>query len=48
MGIILLTLSLGNLEKCRFDYKISTDRNNRIELARGDKLLEEFASDPNA
>ena len=48
MGIVLLTLSLINVVKYRFDQKIGADRINRIEAARDEKLLEEFVSDPKA
>ena len=41
MGILLLTLSLINVVKYRFDAKSSEDRINRIEEARNEKLLEE-------
>ncbi|MCF6232070.1 MAG: hypothetical protein L3J36_03045 [Rhodobacteraceae bacterium] len=41
MGILLLTLSLINVVKYRFDAKSSEDRIARIEEARNDKLLED-------
>jgi hypothetical protein len=41
MGILLLTLSLINVVKYRFDSKSNEDRIRRIEDARNDKLLEE-------
>jgi len=46
MGIILLTISLINVVKYRFDHRSSSDRINRIEEARNDKLLEDALSDP--
>ncbi|MVO16874.1 hypothetical protein [Parasedimentitalea huanghaiensis] len=46
MGIILLTLSLINVVKYRFDHRSSADRISRIEEARNEKLLEEALSDP--
>lgn len=45
MGILLLTLSLINVVKYRFDAKSSEDRINRIEEARNEKLLEEALSE---
>lgn len=45
MGIVLLTLSLINLVKYRFDTRASEDRIQRIEDAKNEKLLEEFMSD---
>ncbi|KUF09683.1 hypothetical protein [Pseudoponticoccus marisrubri] len=41
MGILLLTLSLINVVKYRFDFRNSADRLRRIEEARNEKLLEE-------
>ena len=46
MGILLLTLSLINVVKYRFDNQISEDRINRIEEARNEKMLEEALLDP--
>ncbi len=48
MGILLLTLSLINVVKYRFDHKSSEDRIHRIEEARNEKLLEEALSDTSA
>ena len=45
MGVLLLTLSLVNVVKYRFDAKSSEDRIHRIEEARNEKLLEEALSD---
>lgn len=45
MGILLLTLSLINVVKYRFDTKSSEDRIYRIEEARNEKLLEEALSE---
>ncbi|NOD62751.1 MULTISPECIES: hypothetical protein [unclassified Ruegeria] len=41
MGIVLLTLSLINVVKYRFDSRSAEDRINRIEEARNEKLLED-------
>lgn len=45
MGILLLTLSLINVVKYRFDWKSNEDRIRRIEEARNDKLLEDALKD---
>lgn len=47
MGILLLTISLINVVKYRFDAKSSEDRIYRIEEARNEKLLEESLNDTN-
>lgn len=41
MGILLLTLSLINVVKYRFDARSSEDRIRKIEEARNEKMLEE-------
>ncbi len=46
MGIVLLTISLINVVKYRFDSRSSEDRINRIEAARDEKMLEEALLDP--
>jgi len=46
MGILLLTISLINIVKYRFDHRSSSDRISRIEEARNEKILEEALSDP--
>lgn len=45
MGILMLTISLINVVKYRFDWKSSEDRIRRIEEARNEKLLEDFVGD---
>jgi hypothetical protein len=45
MGIMLLTLSLINVVKYRFDQRASDYRIRRIEEARNEKLLEEALKD---
>lgn len=45
MGILLLTISLINVVKYRFDWRSSADRLRRIEDARNEKLLEEALKD---
>lgn len=45
IGILLLTLSLVNFVKYRFDDRLSEDRIQRLEEARNEKLLTDYASD---
>lgn len=45
MGIVLLTLSLINLVKYRFDWRSNEDRIRKIEEAKNEKILEEYVSD---
>ncbi|MEJ6389292.1 hypothetical protein [Gymnodinialimonas ulvae] len=45
MGIFLLTLSLINVVKYRFDMRLDEDRLKRIEDARNEKMLEEAIKD---
>ncbi len=45
IGILLLTLSLVNFVKYRFDNQQRGERINRIEEARNEKLLEEHITD---
>ncbi len=45
MGILLLTISLINVVKYRFDAKSSEDRIHRIEEAKNEKLLEDALSE---
>ena len=45
MGIFLLTLSLINVVKYRFDQRSSEDRIRKIEEARNEKLLEDVLTD---
>lgn len=45
MGIVLLTLSLINVVKYRFENLSSADRIRRIEEAKNEKILEDFVND---
>lgn len=45
MGIVLLTLSLINVVKYRFDARSTEDRIRRIEDAKNEKILEDYVSD---
>jgi len=47
IGILMLTLSLVNFVKLRFDDRISEDRIQRLEEARNEKLLSDYVSDDN-
>lgn len=42
IGILLLTLSLVNFVKYRFDERLSEDRLQRLEDARNEKLLSDY------
>ena len=42
MGILLLTLSLINVVRYRFDMRSTEDRIRQIENARNEKLLAEY------
>lgn len=44
IGILLLTLSLINFVKYRFDNRLSSDRIQRLEEARNEKILEDFVN----
>ena len=44
IGILLLTLSLVNFVKYRFDDRLSEDRLQRLEDARNEKILSEYVS----
>ncbi|WP_425071193.1 hypothetical protein [Sagittula sp. S175] len=41
MGVFMLTISLINVVKYRFDFRQSEDRLSRIEEARNERMLEE-------
>ena len=45
MGVLMLTISLINVAKYRFDWRSSEDRIRRIEEARNEKLLEEYVGE---
>ena len=45
MGVLMLTISLINVVKYRFDWRSSEDRIRGIEEARNEKLLEEFVGE---
>jgi hypothetical protein len=46
MAVLLLTLSLINLVRYRFDAQSNTDRIRLLEEARNERLLAEFVTDP--
>ena len=45
IGVLMLSLSLVNFVKYRFDNQARIDRINRIEEARNEKLLEDYVGD---
>ncbi len=45
IGILMLTLSLANFVKYRFDNQQRIDRINRIGEARNEKLLEDYVGE---
>lgn len=45
IAVLMLTLSLVNFVKFRFDNQARRDRINRIEEAKTEKLLEDYVSD---
>lgn len=45
MGVLLLTLSLVNVVKYRFDAQASIDRIQQLEEAHNERLLAEFVTD---
>ncbi|MEM9438504.1 MAG: hypothetical protein AAGA15_15865 [Pseudomonadota bacterium] len=42
IGVLMLTISLVNFVKFRFDERISEDRINQIEAAKNEKLLKDY------
>jgi len=48
MGVLLLTLSLINVVKYRFDAQASIDRIKQLEEAHNERLLAEFVTDKKA
>jgi hypothetical protein len=42
MGVVLLTISLINVVKYRFDVQASDDRLSKLEEAKNERLLETF------
>ena len=45
IAVLLLTLSLVNFVKYRFDFQINQDRIRQIEDAKNEKLLKDFVED---
>ena len=44
MGIVLLSLSLINVVKYRFDSQSNADRIRKIEEAKNEKILEDYVT----
>lgn len=42
LAVVMLTLSLVNFVKYKFDARIATERLSQLEQARNEKLLSEF------
>ena len=45
IGILMLTLSLVNFVKYRFEDRLSEDRIQRLEEAKNEKLLSDYVAD---
>ncbi len=45
MGVLLLTLSLVNVVKYRFDARANEDRIRQLEEAKNERLLAEFVTE---
>lgn len=45
MAVLMLTVSLVNFVKYRFDDKISNDRLQQLEDARNEKLLKDYVAE---
>lgn len=45
IGVLMLSLSLVNFVKYRFDERLSSDRLHRLEDAKNEKLLEDYVND---
>ena len=45
MGIVLLTISLINVVKYKFDQRLNNDRLKRLEDAKAEKMIEEALKD---
>lgn len=45
MGIVLLSISLINVVKYKFDQRVNADRIKRLEDAKHEKMLEEALKD---
>ena len=45
IGILMLTLSLVNFVKYRFEDRLSEDRIQRLEEAKNEKLLSDYVTD---
>ncbi len=48
IAVLMLTLSLINFVKYRFDNRLSEDRLQRLEDARNEKILEDFVGSDKA
>lgn len=46
LAVVMLTISLVNFVKYKFDARIAADRLSRLEQAKNEKLLSEFVEKP--
>lgn len=46
LAVVMLTISLVNFVKYKFDARIAADRLSQLEQARNEKLLSEFVDKP--
>jgi hypothetical protein len=46
MAVLMLTISLINVVKYRFDARANEDRIRQLEEAKNERLLAEFVTDP--
>lgn len=46
ISVMMLTLSLVNFVKYRFDERMSEDRIQRLEAAKNEKILEDYVGEP--
>ena len=46
LAVVMLTMSLVNFVKYKFDARIASERLSQLELAKNEKLLSEFVDRP--
>lgn len=46
LAVVMLTISLVNFVKYKFDARIAADRLSRLEQAKNEKLLSEYVEKP--
>lgn len=45
IGVLMLTISLVNFVKYRFDHKLSADRLSKLEEAKNERILGAYVAD---